>query len=51
MQRPDHEAPRRDSPAAEPESEFHLWRLLGAIGIVILLLAGAAALVDIVVLG
>lgn len=35
----------------KPGREFHPWRLLGALGIVILLLGGAAALVDVLVLG
>lgn len=45
------EEPSPDSSVAKPDREFHPWRLLGALGIVILLLAGAAALVDIIVLG
>lgn len=49
MQDPHPEEPRHAEPP--PEREFHLWRLLGAIGVVMLLLAGAAALVDVMVLG
>lgn len=45
------EEPRQASSAEPPGREFHLWRLLGAIGVVILLLAAAAALVDVMVLG
>ena len=34
-----------------PEKAFHLWRLLGVIGVVMLLLMGVAALVNVLVLG
>lgn len=51
MQGPHPKEPRSDSAAESAGREFHPWRLLGALGIVILLLAGAAALVDIIVLG
>ena len=45
------EEPRQDSTSDKPEREFHIWRLLGAIGVVLLLLAGVSALVDVLVLG
>ena len=35
----------------QPEKAFHLWRLLGVIGVVMLLLMGVAALVNVLVLG
>ncbi|MEE2893502.1 MAG: hypothetical protein VX766_15320 [Pseudomonadota bacterium] len=34
-----------------PEKAFHLWRLLSVIGLVMLVLMGVAALVNILVLG
>ena len=45
------EEPQQESPSAAPEREFRIWRLLGAIGVVILLLAAAAVWVDALVLG
>jgi len=46
----------RNKPAAdeagEPEQkEFHPWRLLGALVLVMIALAAAAALIDVLVLG
>jgi len=38
-------------PVREPEKQFHPWRLLGAIGAVLLLLVAISALVDVLVLG
>jgi len=41
-----------DNPITDrPEKTFHLWRLLGVIGIVMLVLMGVAALVNVLVLG
>ena len=41
-----------DTPITDtPEKTFHLWRLLGVIGLVMLVLMGVAALVNVLVLG
>lgn len=45
------EEPGQKSPSEEPERAFQIGRLLGAIGIVLVVLAGAAVLVDVLVLG
>lgn len=39
------------SPQADPERPFRIWRLLGVIGVVLVGLAAASAIVDILVLG
>ncbi|MCR9277242.1 MAG: hypothetical protein NXH85_04665 [Pseudomonadaceae bacterium] len=38
-------------PDADPDRPFRIWRLLGVIGIVLVGLAAASAVVDILVLG
>jgi len=38
-------------PVAKPEKQFHGWRLLGVIGIVVLVLAIVSFVVDWVVIG
>ncbi len=45
------EDPSQQPSSSEPEKHFHPWRLLGAIGIVLLLLAATSVLVDVLVLG
>lgn len=51
MQDPHPEDTSHQASSSEPEKQFHPWRLLGAIGIVLVLLAAASALVDVLVLG
>lgn len=43
--------PTSQEPVRGPEKQFHPWRLLGAIGAVLLLLVAISALVDVLVLG
>jgi len=45
------EDPSEQPSNEEPEKQFHPWRLLGIIGVVLLLLVAASALVDVMVLG
>ncbi|MCC5873812.1 MAG: hypothetical protein JJU22_15525 [Gammaproteobacteria bacterium] len=49
-QNPTSQEPIR-GPVRGPEKQFHPWRLLGAIGAVLLLLVAISALVDVLVLG
>lgn len=43
--------PDEQPPAPDTEEKFHVWRLLGVIGLVVVVLAVTAALVDWAIIG